>query len=220
MNRPRQSDLLPARVRRLTVWPARALLGLLLVSLLMTGCASLRSGSHRPSAGGAWPTEYAALQQLDEYSLSGRIAVAAGEQGFSGSLRFQQDGPRSDLTIDGPLGIGGLHIDWDGQQLEVVTSRGERLDGEAARAELERRLGFSLPLAEMRYWLLGVASPDKPAETEFTSVPDQPQRVARLRQSDWAIEYSSFGETPPLPSKLTARRAGARVRIAIDRWMR
>ena len=36
---------------------------------------------------------------------------------------------------------------------------GQPLDGEAARAELERRLGAQLPLAELRYWMLGVPAP-------------------------------------------------------------
>ena len=65
----------------------------------------------------------------------------------------------SNLALDGPLGIGGLRVELDGQEIGIETSRGEKLDGDAARAELERRLGFALPLAELRWWLLGIPAP-------------------------------------------------------------
>ena len=72
--------------------------------------------------------------------------------------------PRSsNLALDGPLGIGGLRVALEGEELEIATSRGEKLDGDAARAELERRLGFALPLAELRWWLLGIPAPGEAA---------------------------------------------------------
>jgi outer membrane biogenesis lipoprotein LolB len=47
-----------------------------------------------------------ALQQRDHFDLSGRIAVAAAQEGFNAKLRWQQQGSRSNLALDGPLGVG------------------------------------------------------------------------------------------------------------------
>ena len=102
-----------------------------------------RGASVGPGADAPWAQQRAALEKLERYGLDGRVAVAAQGQGFSAGLRYQQLQQRANLSLDGPLGIGGLRVALDGQEVEIQTSRGEKLDGEAARAELERRLGFA-----------------------------------------------------------------------------
>src|SRR6186713_3316530 len=128
--------------------------------LLSAGCKTVPPAPViGPGAGAPWPEQRAALQKLDRYALNGRVAVAAQGQGFSASLRFEQEPRRSNLALDGPLGIGGLRVELEGEGVKITTSRGEQLDGEMARGELERRLGFELPLAELRWWLLGIPAP-------------------------------------------------------------
>jgi outer membrane lipoprotein LolB len=169
-----------------------------------------------PGADAPWPQQLAALEQLDRYALNGRVAVAAQGQGFSASLRYQQQSERSDLALDGPLGIGGLRVALDGEALEIATSRGEKLDGEIARAELERRLGFALPLAQLRWWLLGLPAPGE-------SSLDQDSVSGELRgftQSGWRVTINSraAGLGFSLPQRLTAEREGARLKLLVERW--
>src|SRR5262245_8294597 len=102
-----------------------------------------------PGADAPWLEQRAALEKLERYTLAGRVAVAAGEQGFSGSLRYQQQAARSDLAIDGPLGMGGLRVVVDGAAVNITTAKGENFDGSAAREEFERRVGFALPLEHL-----------------------------------------------------------------------
>ena len=144
---------------------SRVALGAVLVALgLLAGCRTAPPAAIvGPGADAPWPQQRAALEKLERYSLNGRVAVAANGQGFSASLRYQQLPRSSNLALDGPLGIGGLRVVLEGEDLQIATSRGEKLDGDAARAELERRLGFALPLAELRWWLLGIPAPGEAA---------------------------------------------------------
>ena len=192
-------------------------LGLLLTTLIVSGCESLqpRSVDALPIPVTGWPERRTWLQQHDQFSVVGRVAVAAGSQGFSGSLRFSQQGARSELSIDGPLGVGGMRMNWDGEHVDVLTSRGERLDGPVALAEIERRLGFVLPLEYLRYWLLGVPAPETAAEETL----GEDARLTAMLQNDWTLVYTSYAASPPLPQKFTAQRAGARVRVVVDRWL-
>ena len=64
-----------------------------------------------------WQTRRQQLQAREHFSLSGRVAVAVGEQGFNASLRWQQDGARTQLALEGPLGVGAVHIDANGDSL-------------------------------------------------------------------------------------------------------
>jgi outer membrane lipoprotein LolB len=145
------------------------------------------------------------------------VAVAAGTEGFNADLHWIQDGERSQITLEGPLGVGGAQITATGNQLSLVTSRGERIDSDAAHTALIQRLGFDPPLASLRYWVLGVPDPAQPATEELDV---SQQRLTALTQAGWHIGYASYlnsgGEA--LPARLTLQRADVRVRILVDDW--
>jgi outer membrane lipoprotein LolB len=169
-----------------------------------------------PGADAPWAEQRAALEKLERYGLNGRVAVAANGQGFSASLRYQQAAQRSNLALDGPLGIGGLRVALDGQNLNIATSRGDNLGGDAARAELERRLGFSLPLSELRWWLLGIPAPGEASVEQD----DGSGEIHGFVQSGWHVRINSrmadLGFS--LPQRLTAEREGARLKLLVERW--
>jgi len=121
------------------------------------------------------------------------------------------------VSLEGPLGAGGVQITADGNALSIVTSHGERLDSDAARAELESRLGFDPPLGSLRYWVLGV--PD-PASASQESLDQQQQRLQSLQQDGWQIDYSGYmpAGNGSLPARMTVQRAGVRVRLVVDGW--
>ena len=198
---------------------ARASAALLLVSALalLGACRTVPPGAIRgPGADAPWPVQRAALDQLDRYGLQGRVAVAANGQGFSASLRYaQKKSHAANLSLDGPLGIGGLRVDVDGEAVAIATSRGEKLDGREARAELERRLGFELPLQELRWWLLGVPAP---GESAINAADDG--EIRDFTQNGWRVSIAArvAGLGFSLPRRLTAEREGARMKLLVDRW--
>jgi outer membrane lipoprotein LolB len=192
-----------------------AVLAALLALLLLGGCRTappLQPGDpNRP-----WPEQRTALRALDRYQLAGRVAVNAGSQGFTASLRYEQRRREASLALDGPLGIGGIRVTLDGEDIGVATSRGEKLDGAAARAALEQRLGFEIPLAMLRWWLLGVPDPDLPA-VETT---DANGFTQSFDQQGWQVEITQRAPALgfQLPKRLTATRAGARLKLIVERW--
>ncbi len=164
----------------------------------------------------AWEIRRPQLQARDRFELKGRVAVAAGGEGFNARLRWTQQGRETHVSLDGPLGAGGVQVTSDGAAVSIVTSRGERLENDAARAELTNRLGFDPPLDSLRYWILGVPEPGRDAQESL----DPQQRLATLQQDGWQIRYTDYmsvgGEW--LPSKLTLQRQGVRLRVVVDGW--
>ena len=184
--------------------------------LSSAGCRSLPPAAVvGPGADAPWPEQRAALEKLDRYGLTGRVAVAAQGQGFSASLRYHQQPQGSNLALDGPLGIGGLRVDIAGDDIAIATSRGEKLDGQAARDELERRLGFQLPLAELRWWLLGI-----PAPGEHTLNQGGSGEIRDFTQNGWRVSINAraAGLGFALPQRLTAEREGARLKLLVENW--
>lgn len=192
-------------------------LAALAVLALLAGCRTLPPAVVTgPGADAPWPQQRAALETVDHYSLNGRVAVAANGQGFTAGLRYAQQPKRADLSLDGPLGIGGLRIGLVGTDLEVTNSRGQKLDGPAAREEIEMRLGFELPLDELRWWLLGLPAPGK---SELETAPESGE-IRGFVQNGWhvAIETRAPALGFSLPKRLTAERGGTKMKLLVEKW--
>ena len=83
----------------------------------------------------------------------------------------------------------------------------------AARAELETP-GFALPLAEMRWWLLGIPAPGEASVDADATSGDPRVRAAGLRIGIDARAPARFS----LPQRLTATREGARIKLLLEQW--
>jgi outer membrane lipoprotein LolB len=164
-----------------------------------------------------WDERRPQLQARQHFEVGGRVAVASGDQGFNANLHWIQSDSRAQLTLQGPLGVGGLRISASGDDFIIVNPDGQSLDKDAARAELQERLGFDPPIARLRYWIQGVPDPAAPAHEQLDTAQ---QRLASLEQDGWQINYTSYtavhGEW--LPARLSMQREGVRVRLLVDEW--
>jgi len=164
-----------------------------------------------------WIERRAALQAIDAFQFNGQLAAATATEGFSASLRWQQQGASSDLLLRAPLGVGGAHIVLADGALRMTASDGTQLEADAAHAELVRLLGFEPPLASLRYWLLGTPDPHEPGAVETL---DDSQRLARLQQGDWRIDYGEYmrsGERT-LPRRIAMQRGALRLKLRVSNW--
>jgi outer membrane lipoprotein LolB len=182
--------------------------------ILLAGCVS--APQPKPTESVPWPQRRAQLQALDPFELTGRVAVAAGTEGFSAHLNWEQRGARTTVELNGPLGIGGVHVVADGGQLHVENSQGKQLADAAARDELRAKLGFDPPLGSLRYWIVGAPDPAMPSVETIGG----DQRLASLEQDGWQIVYSNYmsaGQSS-LPQRLALQRGDVRVRVIVDQW--
>ncbi len=196
---------------------------------VIAGCRTVPVHQPAVAAGQPWDVTRPELQSLDHFALKGRVAVAAGKDGFNATLHWTQNGTRSQVSLEGPLGAGGVQITADGANLSIVNSHGDHLDSDAARAELVARLGFDPPLSSLRYWILGVPDPAMPAQE---MVDPQQHRLQGLEQNGWQVDYGGYmpgnagapsaagagSPSPALPAKMTVQRSGVRVRLVVDGW--
>jgi len=179
--------------------------------------AACRTAPSPAPAAPPWDARRPELQARGHFELKGRVAVAAAGSGFNARLRWEQDGARAQVALEGPLGAGAVHIDAHGNDLDIVTASGARLTSDAARAELNARLGFDPPLASLRYWILGVPDPAQPADETLDPVR---QHLTRLEQDGWRIDYGGYVAVGSewLPARLTLARADVRVKLLVDDW--
>jgi outer membrane lipoprotein LolB len=188
--------------------------------LLLTGCAT-QPPVEPPSAriSQLWQQHARAVAAQSDWALSGRIAASSEDDGWSGKLYWQQGREDYRISFNAPSGQGGLLLDGRPQQVEMLTSDGERHVASDAESLLLQTLGWELPLSSLRYWVRGIpvpASDDTPV-LAF----DDSGRLTRLRQSDWAVEYPAYRPVNGLmlPRKVFLENAEFSVRLVIDRWL-
>jgi len=186
---------------------------LLAATLWLAGCA------HRPVSQpvvASWPVQRAALLAQGQFQFSGRLAVASGNDGFSGGIDWSQQAATSSLQLRGPLGVASVQVQFDGQNLDLRLSDGSELRGAAAQDALAQALGFDAPLASLAYWLRGCDDPASRADTTL----DEQNRLASLAQQGWQISYESYQRQGSLwlPLQMTLRREPVRLRLRIQTW--
>lgn len=149
--------------------------------------------------------------ELRDWTASGRLGVSGTAQSGSGGFTWIQEDALSSVQVRGPVGVGSLRIDMEGERLSMRSSDGVQYDAEQVLAELEVRLGVALPIARLRYWLLGLAAPG----AHRWSVPE---RI--LEQDGWLIEYGEWLQRAPLrlPARLILTRERLRLVIVVQQW--
>jgi outer membrane lipoprotein LolB len=163
-----------------------------------------------------WESRLDILGGVDEWEFAGRIGVSAGDEGFSGQLRWRQDGVVFRARINGPLGVGTVFINGDRREITVTDQDGAVTELTDAETELRQMYGWTIPVASLRFWALGIPDPASFAETEF----GEDGQLSRLRQQNWVVDISQYteGGGQLMPRRLTAVNDDVKVRLVIDNW--
>lgn len=158
-----------------------------------------------------------AIRAFEPWQAHGRIAVRAGEEGFSARFDWRQAAGLGDLNVRGPFGAGAAHLTITAQRISIESGNAPPIEVDAPFEALEptlvARLGFPLPLFALRYWLLGIPAPGPSVPIESGGA---------FEQFGWRIEPRAFGvaaDAPgPLPGQVQLSRGTTRIRVAVERW--
>jgi len=194
------------------------LLPALVAGVLASGCAapSRMGGTAAVDPAG----RRAAIEAAGNWEARGRIALKAPGTSGQGSFAWVQTGDTTVIRVAGPFGAGAYEIRWEPARLTVLSGRGEvaadYAGPDAAQRFLEEQLGWSLPVANARYWLLGLAGPG----TTAVETLDGSGLLAALVQDGWDVTYGEYRPEGPvaLPRKLVLSGAAGRIRLVIDDW--
>ncbi len=186
------------------------------VALLLLSACATQQGVDLPDIS-QWDNRQAILGRLDKWQFSGRIAVKTSADGFNGKLRWFQDEASFRATVSGPLGIGTVRIEGDGDSVEITDKDGTATVLQDVEMELYYRYGWTIPVESLRYWVLGIPDPRVPAATEF----DDLDRVSRIEQRGWNVDVGAYREAggQQMPARLVASSRETSVRLVIDKWI-
>lgn len=182
----------------------------------LAGCATAPSIAPAPDPQRAWETRERALADVNVWSAFGRIAIRSETDRWSATLRWEQNGDSYQIDLSGPFGQGAARIIGRPGAVELIAGDGRRSHANSPEALLRRELGWHVPLAGLRHWVLGRPSP---ALGPITYDLDQYGRMASFSQAGWEMRYESYGDGElALPTRLVVSRPGIAATLIVKRW--
>jgi outer membrane lipoprotein LolB len=175
-----------------------------------------RQGSDSLAAKQAYQSRFDHLQQLNNWTLTGRLAIADGKDGGSGRLIWAQNGSESQLKFRGAMGKGAwqLHADKSGARIELAN--GEVHTAASVNQLVMNQVGWKVPVDALSWWIKGLAQPEEWTQREL----DENGLLAHLQQFGWDVEFSKYKQHDGfwLPTRLTARRDEYSVKMLVKQW--
>jgi outer membrane lipoprotein LolB len=191
----------------------RIVLALLLL-LGLAACAPVPTRTAPAGAEAAQAARELALADRRDWSFSGRVAVANGDNGGSGRIDWVQHGDDFDVRLSAPISRQGWRLVREHGVVRLDGLEGGPREGQDAEALLLEATGWRLPVAAMASWVRGLRGPG-PAQVEV----DGQGQLASLDQAGWHVEYRAWdASSPPLPLRIQAHQGTASVRVIVDGW--
>lgn len=194
---------------------------LITVLALIAVLAACTRAPHRPDEA---PDEAARqlhrqqLERLQAWSLDGRVALRTPDDGWSASLQWSQWIDYMDFRLRGTFGIGTTRVRGNREWMIIENSRGEVWETANPEVELARQTGWRVPLAMLRWWMVGMPAPGEAAEER---VVDGSGHLVYLEQGGWQVHYEEYSEYEGLmlPGRITVENEEVRLRIRIRHWL-
>jgi outer membrane lipoprotein LolB len=176
----------------------------LIAGLLAAGCAGLPDMPEAP----------------ETFVLSGKVGVREAQESFSANLLWHQKGEAFDIDLWGPLGQGRVKLVKKGDGIQLRSDQGVLAEGDADSV-MKAHLGWSLPVDVLPAWVQGGPYAGAPV-AELAR--DGEGRFTGFTQLGWAVVLERYETVRDgtgdrdLPTRITATREGARVRLVVSEW--
>ena len=155
------------------------------------------------------------------WAMTGRVALSNGKDGGSGRIEWNQGAGRTQVTLSAPVTRQSWTLTADAGGVALDGVAGGPLRGQDAAQLLRESTGWEIPVGALGCWLRG-APADTATMGNANSVFGTDQRLLRIEQGGWVIDYSNWQPDPAsgieLPTRINAEQAPNRVRLVVDRW--
>lgn len=161
------------------------------------------------------------LQTVDHWQLNGKLGIRTATDSGSASLKWSQAKQDYHINLSGPLGQKRMVITGKPGKVTLEEAGQKTLTAKSAEALIKKTSGWTLPVAQLAYWVKGVPAPREKItrlETNNLGLIDQ------LEQGGWLISYSNYrhwdvhGTQLTMPQKIIAQYRDVRLILAIHEW--
>jgi len=195
----------------------RSSLGMAAAALLaLAGCAT--PPPHLPSTSNATTS----LTTQTNRAWHGRFAVQYVDQygrpqNAYGNFDWHETDSTVTLQLLNPLGQTLAIVTSSPAQATLELPNRQPLTADNVSTLMQQALGFSLPVEGLRYWLQPSVAPTSRAHTK--NDPNDPSRLAQIKQDGWTIDYLAYADAPATGVKrvnLTRETPPLEIKLVLD----
>lgn len=190
---------------------------LLIATLLVNGC--VHQGSLTPPQDVL--EHQRQVQAISDWQLTGKLGVRTAGDSGSASIKWAQQIANYRINLSGPLGQKSMIITGTPGKVRLEQTGEPAQEANTAEALIKKSAGWTLPVAQLAYWVRGVPAP----KLRITHLQQNENGlIAHLIQGGWSITYSNYrdqrrnGVILPLPGKIIAEYKDVRLILAIREW--
>lgn len=161
------------------------------------------------------------VQAIGDWQLSGKLGIRTATDSGSASVKWAQQLASYQINLSGPLGQKSMIITGTPDKVRLEQTGEPAQEAKTAEALIKKSAGWTLPVAQLAYWVRGVPAP-KLRITQLQQ--NETGLIAQLIQGGWSIHYSNYrdqtfnGINLPLPGKITAEYKDVRLVLVIRDW--
>lgn len=159
-----------------------------LLAILLTACASVPERPAVENVQAEWAARRAALLRISAWEVRGRVALRTPDEGVQGSFYWTLAHDQQRVELAGPFGGGRVRVIAGPEGAELRDANNKVYRDASVEELLARVTGWRLPLAGLRYWIVGVAAPDVAAHIEL----DPWGRLQSLGQFGWTVRFIDY----------------------------
>lgn len=188
----------------------------LILCLLLAGLAACESTPVRMGEDEGWLQHRQRVLAQDDWRMQGRVAIRHADEGGQGLLHWEQRGETYTLHFYDALNRLQLQIEGDDQGVEMKARSGETRKAADAELLMQEYLGWSVPVASLRYWVRGLPEPQQSVD-EFKISND---RLSRISQGNWDIRYQRYEQVDGiwLPDLLKIEAPSFSIKLLVEQW--
>ncbi|MEJ2362074.1 MAG: lipoprotein insertase outer membrane protein LolB [Gammaproteobacteria bacterium] len=192
---------------------------LILVAALEAGCASAPpplAPVSNPAQ--VWQQRREQLSHIAYWHLNGRLAVRHGDEAWHINLDWLQRGDNYRIELSGPFGAGEVRLIGNAQGVKLEDSDDHTYYADKPGELLAERTGVTMPVAGLRYWILGLSTPQQKQRPRL----DNQGRLAFLEDDHWQVKFRRYANVKglQLPDKIFISKPAQQidVRLVVDQW--
>lgn len=180
------------------------------MALIIVGCS--QTPAIDPSLIGAATTNLP-----EQWGLQAKLGIRTTTDSGSVTLNWQQRDQDYRIRIQGPLGKGNATITGNDQRVTIERPGKPTVESADIHALLYETFGWTLPIEDFKYWVRGIANPQRPVQAADYQAPGI---LNRLEQSQWRLRYSRYQTVGKwaLPGLIKADQENARLTLIIREW--
>ncbi len=189
---------------------------MMLLLLLLAACTRVQvAEQHSDFAKQPFSQRKLALERLANWKIKGSFSVQQQGERHIASYNWLQNDQSYQIEVYASLGLYRLRIEGNPDEARLYQAGEAVISADSASDLLEKRLGWSLPVMNLSYWIRGL-----PAPGSYRGDYDAYGHVIRIVQQGWQVGLSHYVtiKSLDLPRILDIRGEGLKIRVAIKEW--